>query len=600
MAKHKYTVIIVLSLLFSMLLPTSAVFADTGKDFYSSRYEAGLSLPHEEKLTFSHKESGTSHNILDSRTFSFRADTGGIVSILFSNGSAKETESEAYNILRASVYTDEGKKICEEQTDAVSNTSHIEFVSAYGGIYFLVLESRAAVAGEYDCEFSISSVSSYQKNKLDSFPNQKEYSERTHKSLSFSELFSNSKYDNADNYKVSIFEFSHEAGSIFSYKLNIKEDGLAPYAVVMSYDGALYTPHISNEGEGYACGDAVELSYNAHSYLFVFSDGNFTLEADLLLHQDYNITELGSSFSGMLSTSGMSLMYDSESFDKLTQSFPFSDIKNREAIFYSVSSPQSSVVSYLSDRGEHKFLTIVSESKGLSPRSVYPLREYGEYCSEISPSELCYSAYINDSTKFYICYTGTSSEIYLEIQSSPTHTSTFSPAEKYKPDDILSSVAIQNIYSDVDIFKRLGIEKNAPDLMKIGGYMLVDETGCRYYFSPSGEIKIPNVDGKIKLYVIVDCEYNSNTEAPQTEHYYFLVSELISDRGFFAPMIEDVVDYVKANPIIGITVLIVSFGAIVAARFFAAKSIKQGNSPTPSTDESADGEDDAPPDNEEQ
>ncbi len=564
MIKHKYTVSVLLGLLIASFLPVLAIGAYSSDDFYALRSQESLSLPHSETVAFSHKSTSGAHDILSRRTFAFRADKDSVVSILFSNARS----GESANILTASVFSDNGEKICEEQTENVQGTSHIEYISAYGGVYFLVLESRAAVAGEYSCDLSISASSDFDKNSIYAFPHKKEYKPSSHKALSFSELFSNEKYESADKYKVSVFEFSHEAGSVFSYKLNVKDNSLSPYAVVMSYDGEVYTPHISNKGEGYACGDAIELFYSANSYLFVFTDGNFSLEADMLFHSEYKITELGDGYSGTVDTSATSLMYDQAKIDALASAFPFADIKNREVMFFSFTNAQSSVVSYLCDRDEHKYLTLVSDRQGLSPYSTYPMRSYGEYCSEISPCKYCYSAYINDGESFYLCYTGTGSQTYIEVQSAPTHTTEFTPNEKYKPQDVIAHMPIQNIYSDSEIYEKLGIEKDSPDLMKTDGYVMEDEQGVRYYFSHDSELIVPDVDGNIKLYATVECVYNSNTESQRTEHLSFFISDLSSDRGFLSPIINDMVDYVKENPVSGTVIIIASAACVGAVALF--------------------------------
>ncbi len=577
MIKHKQTVTVFLSLLLLIFLPIVSYAAEEKEDFFAKRREQTLALPHESEITFLHKQTSSGHSILESHTFSFRAERDSVVSILFSNGATLVDGGESYNTITASVYSDEGKKICEEQTDISSDTAHIEFVSAYGGVYFLVLESRATAAGDYPCSFSVCSASDYEKNTIDTFPHMEEYIEGSHKSLSFSKLFLNTKYGFADKYKVSVFEFSHEAGSVFSYKLSVPDTALSPYAVIMTFDGDVYTPHISHEGEGYSCGDAIELSYSAKSYLFIFSDGSFSLEADMLLHNEYKIKDMGQAFSGKLDTSDAPLMYDQEKIDAIAKAFPFSEIKNRNIIFFSFQSTQSSVVSYLCDRGEHKFLTLVSDEMGLSHSSSYPMRKFGEYCSEISPCEYCYSSYINDGTKFYLCYTGTAISTYAQVQSTPTHTTSFVPEQKYKPEDILPRITVQNIYSDSDIYINLGIEKSSPDLMKISGYMLEDENGCRYYFSYDEDITVPDVDGKIKLYATVDCIYNSNNASKSTtvEHHSFLVCELYCDRGFLAPIIEDVAEYFEGNLWLIFIIVALSASGIGTGAFFAVKHIRK-------------------------
>ncbi len=441
-------------------------------------------------------------------------------------------------------------------------------------MYFLFLESRSTAAGEYSCNFSITSSSDYEKNTISSFPHSNTYTSDNHATAAYSHIFGAAEDESRDAYRVSIFEFSHEAGSVFSYKLNTTESSVAPYAAVMSYDGDVYTPHISKTGEGYACGDAIELSYSASSYLFVFSDGEFTLQADMLVHNEYVIEKLAPKFSGNINISDSSPMYDSDKIAALAADFPFSDIKNRNVKFFSVDCTPSSVVSFLCDRGEHKYLTIVSDEIGLSHSSVYPMRKFGEYCSEIDPCMYCYSAYINDGSSYYICYTGTGTEAYISLQSSPTHKSSFVPAEKYAPEDILTPGQIQDIYSDSDIYIKLAIDKVFPDLMRAGGYMLEDESKNRYYYAYGSDITVPYVDGKVKLYAVIECTY-SEDDGKRAEHYSFLVGEINVERGFIKQVFKDVSDYVSANPI-GIVIIFVACGAIVGAGvYYAVPYIKK-------------------------
>ena len=556
-----------------MSVPAAAT--DTKTDFFRERCGESLPLPHESTHTFSHEKEGSGHAILDSTTLSFRAERDSIVSILFSGGAVTIDGNDVKNTVTATVYDDQGNKICEELTDTEAESAHIEFVCAYGGVYFLGLESRATAAGEYVCSYSISKKSDYDKTQINAFPHKAEYNEKNHSTVPFSELFSNAKYDSADKYKVSIFELAHEAGSVLHYQLNASDGALTPSAVFMSYDGNVYTPHTSHTGTDYSCGDAIELYYSAKSYLFVFSDGNFSLDADVLVHNEYKITELGSSFSGNLDTSGSVLMYDEEKLSAIREAFPFTDIKNRSILFFAFDCAQSSVVSYICDRGEHKFFSLVSDELGLSHSSAYPMREFGGYCSEISPYKYCYDSRINDSARFYLCYTGTGNVSFVEVQSAPTHTTSFLPEQKYKPGDIIPHMTIQNIYSDEQTYKRLGIDESLPDVMKIGGYMMIDEAGARYYFDSGSDITVPDVDGKIKLYATLECVYNSNSDKESTLHHSLLISEITSDRGFFAPIIESVTEFFEGRVWLAFLLGGVAVAGIGTGVFFTVKHIKK-------------------------
>ncbi len=575
MIKRRASLAILIYILLSCVMSTPTAATDTKTDFFRARSGETLSLPHESSHVFSHVQDGSEHAILDSTTLGFCAERDSIVSICFSGGAVAIDGNETKSTVTATVYDDQGNKICEDITDTEANSSHIEFICAYSGVYFLGLESRATVAGEYTCNYSISAKSGYEKKSIDAFPHKAEYNESNHSSVYFSELFPNAKNDSSDKYKVSIFELSHEAGSILHYKIKASDGAPTPSAVLMSYDGNVYTPHTSHACADYSCGDAIELCYTAKSYLFVFSDGNFSLEADLLVHNEYKIKELGSSFSGSLDTSDSVLMYDEEKLSAIKEAFPFTDIKNRNVIFFVFDCAQSSVVSYICDRSEHKFFSIVSDELGLSHNSTYPLREFGGYCSEISPFKYCYDSRISDGSKFYLCYTGTGNGSFVEVQSATTHTTSFIPEEKYKPGDIIPHIQIQNIYSDEQIYKRLGIDESLPDVMRIGGYMMIDEAGTRYYFGSGSDITVPDVDGKIKLYSILECVYNSNSDRESTLHHSLLISEITSDRGFFAPIIESVTEFFEGRVWLAFLLGGVAFAGIGTSVFFTIKHIKK-------------------------
>ncbi len=588
MIKLKKAIAVLLSVLLLSPFGTMAASAVSKTEFYSQRASEADTLPIQSTHTFSHTNTGSELNVHNSHTVSFRAEKDSIVSILFSNTQEGVKNSEKINFITASVYSDTANKICEAQTDTETEASHIEFVSAYSGVYFLVLDSRAIKEGQYSCSYSISAATDYEKNEISSFPHTNSYTENNHQAYTLSELFSNEKYQNADSYRVSVFEMPCEAGTVFSYKLNTGENALTPYAVLMSYDGEVYTPHVSHAGQGYLCGDAIELSYSAKTYLFVFSDGNFTLEADTLLHNEYKITELGSAFSGHLDTSLSALMYDDEKISQIKKDFPFSDIKNRNVIFFAFDNEASSAVSFICDRSEHKFLSLVSDINGLSHSSVYPMREFNKYCSEISPCEYCYASYVNDHTKFYLCYTGTSDKLYAEVSSAVTHTSTFTPEEKYKPKDIIPRPTMQNIYSDAEILKKLGADLSSADVIKISGYMLQSEGGERFYYSYSSDITVPDIDGRLFIYATVECIYNSSSGNPKTQYLNLLVAQIVSDRGFVAAVINEIQGLFDGRPWLIVGICVVSASALGTGIFILIKHIKKKKTINKDTDENTD------------
>lgn len=549
--------IISLIFTFALCIGTSYVPASayTDTDFYENRYENLISLPYSADVTFSHTMSSTddasSHNILDSRLYAFRAEKGCIVGVLFQKGSGRSGEQELKSSVSAKIYSDTGAKIAQAETvsEGEIDGAHIEFIPAYTGIYYVELSSRATNEGEYTSSISIQSTKKYQKNSISKLPHSFNYSKNTHKTVTLSDLFQNKEYTNLGvDTNISVIEFTQEAGSIFSYKINTPDRSDAITANLVYRTGDVYELKSSSPGENYTSGDAAELGYSGASYLIVYSNGTFTLSADMLSHEKYVIYDLASDFCGKLDVSNASPMYDQQKISELITDFPFSDIENRDVVFFKLQSEQSSVISYLCDRREHKYFSLVSDLEGLSPISSYPLRHYGSYCSEVSPSKLCYNAYISDSTSAYLCYTGTDTYSYVELYTSKTHSSDTVFEPKYKPDSLLPSISIANIYNDSDIYSKLGTEAYTPDAVRIGGYLMVGAEGERYYYSSTDRLTVPDEHGTVKIYALICAVYNSGTSSEVSRYHAVHIGDIVSDKGFLIPIIEDIVEYITDNP----------------------------------------------------
>ena len=570
MKTMKRIISVILVALFCCGAVPSFVSAHTDSVFFEKRYESPISLPYSERITYSHKatESGT-HTILDSRMYAFRAEEGAIVGVLFQSGTLSSGSQGSKSTVDATVYSDTGAKIAQTKTDGGADASHLEFIPAYTGVYYLTLSSRAAEAGEYSGTVSIRCAPKYQKNSINKFPHSYNYSKKTHKQATLSELFESDEYTRLGvDCAISIFEFSHEAGSIFSYKINTPDKSQSPEGKLFLRTDDVYTARASSQGASYLSGDAAELGYDGPSYLIIYGGGTFTLNADLLTHEKYVIYELDASFCGKLDVSNSSLMYDPQKISELIADFPFSDIENREAVFFKLSVEQSSVISYLCDRREHKYFSLVSDEKGLSPHSSYPLRQYGSYCSEVSPSKLCYNACVCDGSSAYLCYTGTDSYSYVELYTNRTHSASFSFEPKYKPGTELSPISISDIYNDSDKYTLLGIEDCAPDAVMISGYCMIGAKGERYYYPSSASLTVPDEHGTVKIYAVIASVYNSGTEKELCRYHSVYITDIVSDKGFLLPIIEDIAEYIADNPekstaLIAVVAVLFLSGAVI-------------------------------------
>ena len=548
---------------------TLKISSQADESLYKSRYGDVRELPYISQCIFSHKKDSADtaeHNILDEHSYAFYAEAGSIVSVYFSHGTSTESGTAGYSNVTAAVYSDSAKLICKASSDSFDGKAHLSFIAGYSGIYHAVFSDRSASEGTFVCDFEISSTDSYKTNTLGSFPSSLGYSPNTHKTEELDKIYTNSMYSESGQYKVSIFEFEHDAGSIFSFKLNTP-DTLTPYCVLYTKEADVYTSHNASETDEYACGAAVELDYSGKSYLFVFSSGAFELEADLLLHSDYVTEELTLPYKGELDISDSALMYDSEKIASLMEDFPFSDIKNREIKLFSLTAEQGSVITYLCDRKEHKYFSLVSDKAGLSHNSVYPLRRFGSYCSETNPTAFCYNAYISDSGKAYLCYTGTSTTAYIELRYDLVCKSSVQLEEKYKAGDTLPAITISSLYSDSDIYEYIGLSGKVSEVSKISGYMLEGEDGQRYYYAYESGITAPNEKGSFKLYAVIDstCTYEGAERKTEEKYYSIFISDIFVKKGLALIIGDDITQAISENPITATVIIIITVVALCSA-----------------------------------
>ncbi len=565
------------ALLISFVLLWGALAATCTADsmqLYSKRYDEPIVLPYKGEHTFSHQSSD-----MCSETLTFHSPAMSIVTICYTKGKAA-SDSLPDSTLTVSVYTDTAQLICEKKAGE-GEVTLLQFIPSYTGTYHVVLTDRSSAAGSYTASVEISASTGYSQNRLDSFPHRAEYTERSHQTNKVTKLYPKTMYPSTD-YLVSVFEIVHTAGSVLSYKINTP-DLSDVYAVLYTDCGNYRAPHISHASDTYMAGDACEVSYSTSSYLFVYSKGDFSLEANLLEHLEYKTEPLSLPYCAKITLSDAEPMYDQESLNTLIGEFPFSDIKNRNVKFFTLATEQSSVVTLLCQRKEHKYFSLVSDQNGLSPQSVHPLRQYASYCSELEPAELCYNAVITDSPNLYLCYTGTLSESEIELFSSPTHRTITTFEEEYSKDSPIPQVVINSLYSDRDIYQRLGVEQNAADITKVSGFMLESADGHRHYYSGTGTITPPAQGGSYKLYAQINCSYKNDDGSSFEKYHSFFVAQLNIKSILSLPSVDDLIQAIEGrNPtpfLVLVAFILLAVGVVVAAKKLLAKYMLTSNAP---------------------
>ena len=551
-----------------LCLPTffSFVCAYTEDDHYAQRYTEPVSLPYSQKLSFDHSSNGTApHSPTESTTVTFHAKAQTLVGIIYENAKDEKDPARTSSV-SVSVYTDTGKKICEggEREGA----GLLVMIPSYSGTYYLKAESRSALGGSYSFELDIKSVKKFNKTSVTT-PYSRNFTLSTSKGTLISSLFSTKRLKDLSDTYLSVLELEHDASCIFSYKVNTPDDSPVS-ASLLAYGPDHYTICGSEGSDAFDAGAATELGYKGRSYLLIYSDGPFNVNADLLSHNEYKIEPITLPFTGSLDTSDAAPLYDEDKINALTAEFPHSDIKNRATKFFEINAGQSSVVSLLCDRREHMFFNAVSDEYGLSTESSFPLRQYSEYCSEIYPAKLCYSSYITDSGKMYLCYFGTDSSAYVEVFSNETHKQSVSFAEKYKPGDTIPTVAISSLYDDSYVYEKLKVDHPVPDATKISGYCMLNEAGDHFYASTQSPV-IPDEHSKMRLYVVVDRVFNSGRDDEYHEYCELYVGEFVSDKGFLAPIIDDIVEYITDNPKESMLIAVFIILPTVAAAVFVTR-----------------------------
>lgn len=564
---HNLTYIKRLAACILLTLTVFSLFATNisaqSEDLFSARYDEPIILPYKEEVTFSHqKQNGN----LQSKRVSFHAPTMSIVSICYTNG---QKDDGALSHVTVSVYSDTAELIC--QKSASEGVTLLQFIPVYTGTYHVVIESRSALEGDYKASVEISASTGYSENKIDTYPHSKSYTARNHKSSKVRELYPKTMYPTTE-YVLSVFEIKHPASSIITYKLNTP-DSSEIRAVLYTDEGDRYLPHQSHSGEGYAAGDAQELYYAKNAYLFVYSKGEFSLETDLVSCNEPNISKISTDYKGMLDVSDANLLYDKEKIDAIIAEFPFSDIKNRTVKFFMLEESASSVISFLCQRKEHAYFSLVSGTYGLSYSSLYPLRKYNEYCSEIEPTKLCYSSVISDGDPVYLAYTGTGESVYAELFSSPTHTTLTEFEEKYTQETTLPQVIVRNIYDDKEIFGILEVEQNASDVTKINGYMLESESMYRHYYEGTDVITPPAQKGKYKLYAIINSSTMLGDNSVDEKYFSFLVTEIYVEGKFSLPSMDDLLNAVGNKDPLAIILILVFFILIAAGIVISVRGL---------------------------
>lgn len=469
-----------------------------------------------------------------------------------------------------SLYTDDGRLIDRAVSEGSSIT--LQFLPAYTGKYRAVIEYRGKGLSDAEISLDIREYDSLRANKLESIPCSAQYSEDSHKTTDAADLYGHIT-EEADGYTVSMFSVPRSAGGIFSYKLT-SADGYAE-ARLYSYDGGMYRAHPSHRADGSTAGDAQQLAYSEDSYLLVYSRGEFTLEADLLEMIQPEPTPISLPYAGALDVSGGVQIYDSAAFGRLLAEHPYADIDNPYVRMYEISASASSVVSLLCERREHAGLSLVSAEHGLSARSEYPLREFGSYCSEIYPTDLCYESVLCDSGRLYLVYTGSAESAYIELTSAPSHAAETEYLSEYNKSDIIPRVSLGSVYSDSQIYERLGVVPFDIEMTRITGYVIEAEDNTRYYYGTADEITPPYKKGECRMWVTLTSIGEDGEGNRVTAEHRLLLCTFETTGVIIIPSIDEMIDSIKNGEPISALYILLMLSPIAVSAIIAVIIVKR-------------------------
>ena len=531
--------------------------------------EGDASLPYSETLSLSGSESGEAW-------VEFSCERLSIVTL-----SARSLTEGAFPEL--SVYTDDATLI--DTAASEDGTVAIQILPAYTGTHRVLVKYRGAGVPTAEISLDIRAYDGYKKNRLETLPHSSEYTKKSHKAADAEDVCGHLT-DSAEGYTLSIFSIPHSAGGILSYRI-IAPEGDAR-ATLYTYGGDLYESHPSHSGEGYTAGDAREAAYSEDSYLLIYSRGEFSLEAELLERREYVPTPISLPYSGRLDVSGGEATYDGEAFARLLARFPYSDIENPYVRLYEISTDTASVVSLLCEKREHAGFSFVSAEHGLSASSKYPLREFGSYCSETHPTELCYGSVLCDSGVLYLVYTGSADSAYVEISAAPSHQSQTEYQEEYNKNDVIPRAMLGSVYSDTHVFERLGVDPIDVGITRITGYRIESEDGTRYYFGCADEITPPYKRGECRLWVTLKSVGTDGTGAEVSYERRLLLCTFSTTGVIIIPTVEEMIESIKnGEPISLVYILLMlmpiaamtAIGVLIFRKVKRKRAADNGNAP---------------------
>ena len=507
--------------------------------------DATAALPYSDTLSLSREDGGE-------KWVEFSCERLSIVTL-----SARSLTEGA--IPELSVYTDEGRLI--DRTSTQGSAVLMQILPAYTGVHRVLVEYRGVNCPNAEISLDIREYGEYKENEPEKIPFSSVYTEDSHRTVDAQSVYGHCT-DTADGYLMSVFSLNHTAGGILSYTLTSPEGDAV--ARLYTYDGDMYRSTPSHSAEGHEAGDACEVYYSADSYLLVYSHGEFSLDMDLLERHEYTATPISIPYSGRLDVSGGTQTYDVDAFERILAEHPYSDISNPHVRLYEITSGSASVVSLLCERREHSSFSLVTAEHGLSVGSEYPLREFGSYCSETRPTQLCYESVLCDTERLYLAYTGNAESVYIELDASPSHQAQTEYQEKYNKSDIIPHAVLSSVFSDEHIYEHLGVTPIDIGITRITGYMIESEDGTRYYYGTSDDITPPYKKGECRLWVTLTST-GTDAEGKEVSAVHRLLLCRFSTTGvIIIPTLEEMIESIKEGEPISLLYILLMLLPIAA------------------------------------
>ena len=473
----------------ALLFPSRVLCLAAPDEILSLPEEAAYahSLPYSGTLTFTHGEPAGGEVVTD-----IRCQRLGIVTV--------SASGNPDDMLELRAYTDSGELI-SLSSGAAGERCILQFLPAYTGCYRITTACRNTSDEVSEVSLHASEFTKYKSNEAKELPLSAEHSKKTHRYTHATAIYS-AHTDNAEGWEVSAFSLSHEAGDVISYTLNTTGDSLIR-AILYTYDGGKYSAHPSHQAQGFKAGDAQTADYAQDSYLIVYSSGEFTLEASLLKCKKSTPAVLSLPYEGTLDMTGGEMCYHEEEYSALISKFPFCGVKNKYAKYFEINADKASVIALICERREHSYFSLSSDEAGLSAGSVFPLRSYSTYCSETEPKEMCLDSVISDSGKAYAVYTGNALDAYVEIKAEPLYSDETHYENEYHKNTPLPSVKLRSLYSDTELYSRLGLPAHDSESAETVGYVIECEDTTKFYYGAEDTLIPPEKKGECRLYAAV-------------------------------------------------------------------------------------------------